>query len=86
MVMTWWWHKPDVSPLDFVEAGGNPDVIETPSDGGDCAVDEEWWLGVDVDAVEILRLVDRPQQPLRLLHVREHSYAEGYRKLRFLDR
>ena len=77
-------YRPDVSPLDLVKVGGHPDVVEAACDGGDCAVDEQRGLGVDVDAVEILRLVDRSQQPLGLFNVPVHHDAERQGKLGLL--
>ena len=66
--------------------GGDPDVVEASRDGGDGAVDEQRRLGVDVDAVEVVRMVDRPQQPLGLLDVRVHRDAERQRERRLLPR
>ena len=69
---------------DSLELGSDEDVIEATDDGADGFLHDRLRLGVDVDAVRVLRRVDRSQQSLHLLYVGVYQQVERDREASFL--
>ena len=66
---------PYVAPFDFIKMRCYEDIWKAISNGRHRAMNQQRGFGVNVNAVQVLRLVDGSKQTFSLLHVLVHCNA-----------
>ena len=74
----------NLAPVDVDRRLSDEHVVEATSDRFQPVVQLSRRLDIHVDAVDVMRSVNQPQQPLGLFHVFVRQQTERYRELSFV--